>query len=351
MQNHGWTLFLAVFLLSLNLQAGPLPSHTATESEARQAYERNLRLPRTRPLASDIKPVPDTADFAYVLMTAMGLFANKEVTNVRKIIAQNLPAGVKFVVLTPALYALSTRIQYSKWIPANRLVVLTDFDFGTENGFWARDSFPIPVMKRDGSGVSLVAHKYFRNFNSHSKIAGSVGGKLNSQPFTFVGGNLLADEAGNCFVVDSDRRFGLRKEDFQSVYGCSQVHFIPWIAGIGDVDEVLKPLPGGKMLTNQEAFKPDLEALGYEVVMLPKISGYRTYANSLVVKDTVFMPSYGVAEDSKAAGVYEGLGYKVVPVPSKYLSDALSGSIHCQTMAYPKMNMNALVAGLREALN
>jgi hypothetical protein len=192
----------------------------------------------------------------------------------------------------------------------------------------------------------LVSAKYFRRFNSSSKIAKGVSGKMTQQPFTFVGGNILADDDGNCFVVDSSRRFGLKKEDFQSAFGCTEVHFMPFVAGIGDVDEVMKPLPGGKMLTNDEGYKETLTNLGYEVVMLPKLGGFRTYANSLVVKGTVFMPTYGVSDDSKAAAVYESLGYKVVPIRSNYLSDQLSGSIHCQTMAYPKMDLNQLLESL-----
>lgn len=58
------------------------------------------------------------------------------------------------------------------------------------------------------------------------------------------------------------------------------------------------------------------------------------------------MPSYGVPEDQQAQSVYEGLGYHVIPIASNDLSDEMHGSIHCQTMAYPEMNLAQLLESL-----
>ncbi len=84
--------------------------------------------------------------------------------------------------------------------------------------------------------------------------------------------------------------------------------------------------------------------MGYKVIELPNIPrSYRTYVNSLIVDRKVFMPSYGVSEDETAKSVYESLGYQVVPVVSNFLSDQLHGSVHCQTMAYPRISEAALL--------
>jgi agmatine/peptidylarginine deiminase len=122
---------------------------------------------------------------------------------------------------------------------------------------------------------------------------------------------------------------------------------MPHVRGLGDVDEVLKPLPGKRILTNSPEYKDSLESWGYKVIMLPTLSEqYRTYANALVVRDTVFMPSYNVSTDDDARKVYESLGYKVFPIPTISLSDDMHGSIHCQTMAYPPMPEQELLKAL-----
>ena len=76
------------------------------------------------------------------------------------------------------------------------------------------------------------------------------------------------------------------------------------------------------------------------------IGGYRTYVNALVVGGTVFMPTYGVAADADARATYERLGFRVVPIRSNVLSDQFNGSVHCQTMAYPDMDLRKLLGGL-----
>ena len=121
---------------------------------------------------------------------------------------------------------------------------------------------------------------------------------------------------------------------------------MPWTTGIGDIDETVKLLPNNQALTNQQQLKPILESLGYTVTMLPDAGGYRTYANSLVLNGTVFMPSYNQPEDQTAKAIYESFGYKVVFLDSRVVSDQGMGSIHCMTMAYPEMNINRLLGSM-----
>lgn len=59
------------------------------------------------------------------------------------------------------------------------------------------------------------------------------------------------------------------------------------------------------------------------------------------------MPVYGTTTDDEAAAVYQSLGYKVVRIPSNDMSDNFSGSVHCQTMAYPAMNQADLFSVLQ----
>ncbi|MDD5627599.1 MAG: agmatine deiminase family protein [Elusimicrobia bacterium] len=319
-------------------------SHDATPAEIKAAVERNADNHLPKGVKSPFRPVEDTAAFAYVLMSAYE--QGSEVPNLRKTIASNLPAGVRLVILADADEADRVRKKYLKWLPAERLIIATDEYTG--NGFWARDAFPVPVYDDSSKKASLVAAHYYRDFTSWDAVASSVNGPIAKKGFTFVGGNLLADEDGTCFAIDSYRLFTVTPQDLTGAYGCKTVHIMPHVHGIGDVDEVLKPLPGKRMLTNTVEYKESLESWGYQLVWLPHLKeAYRTYANALIVRDTVFMPAYNVPADQEARQVFESLGYQVFPIPTVDLSDDLHGSIHCQTMAYPPMPKQALLKALR----
>jgi hypothetical protein len=323
--------------------------HGATLEERRSAVEINRSLERTHRLmrtSAGYVPVPDDHPFAYVLMAAADDNIG-EIRELRRLIATNLPADVKLVLLTTEAAAPTVRRRYEGWIAADRLILATDDSENNRNGFWARDAFPMPVLDAETKTASLVAHQYFRPFDSFKTIASAVQGQMMERPEVFVGGNLLADRQGHCFSVDSERLFDLGAAEIQEMFGCVSVHILDYLAGIGDVDEVIKPLGENIMLTNQTRYVDQLKELGYQVVMLPAIEdSFRTYLNSLVVGSTVFMPSYGGSEDVIAQKVYEGLGFRVVPIRSVFLSDRLNGSVHCQTMAYPAIKKQQLLDGL-----
>jgi len=342
---------LALFVFSLSAKAASV-DHQPTVSELTHAIEHNQRLHQLAQdsgielQASTLQPVPDTSNFSYVLMSA-DEEESSEVQNLRKTIAQNLPQGVRLVILSSEDDKERMLKKYSTWIDPTRLILATDSDGDVYNGFWARDSFPVPVFNVATKTYELAETQYFRDFRSGPAVAKAVHGRLTQSSMVFVGGNLLADEDGNCFSVNSERLFDMSSNDFKKIFGCRQWHSLPHVAGIGDVDEVLKPLTGKRILTNQVSYKAKLEGLGYQVIMLPALNGTnRTYANTLIVGQTVFMPAYGVPEDQKAIHVYESLGYHVIPITSNFLSDQMDGSIHCQTMAYPEMDASLLMKKL-----
>ena len=347
--------FFASVVLTSQLSAQSFV-HDASPEETNEAIRINRELRRSgqfKQQTQGIIPVRDDADFGYVLMSATDNGV-AEVKTLRQTIASNLPAGVKLVILTRKSSAASVRAQYLQWISADRLIIASDDDASNSNGFWARDSFPIPVWDETTFEASLVSVKYYRTFNSANTIVSSVGAKASAYNQIFVGGNILSDEDGNCFSVNSFRLFDLNKDEIQSFFGCKSVTLLDHVAGLGDVDEVIKPLTNKRMLTSSPTYRSMLEARGYNVFMLPEVPNtYRTYTNSLIVGDTVFMPAYGVATDQTASAVYEGLGFKVIPIRSNYLSDSMHGSIHCQTMAYPVMPQEILfkALGVSEVVN
>jgi len=292
--------------------------------------------------AVDWRPAPEISDYKFVLLSSEAGFS--EAANLRYTIAKNLPEGVKLVLLVSNSNAEQVKRTYSQYISPDRLILAKDS--GIEGGFWARDSFPYPVINGQGQ-LSLVGAKYYRTFRSSPAIASSLGVNMSRQNFTFVGGNLMADENGVCFTIDSYRRFTTTENDLLNVYGCKSVHVLRRYSGIGDVDEVVKTLGNNVILTNTPEYVNDFKAWGYNVVMIPAVpNSYRTYVNSLVVGKTVFMPTYGISADAQAKKVYEDLGYTVVGIPSNTLSDDMHGSVHCQTMAYPAISEQQLLESL-----
>ena len=334
-------LFSVVILVSSLFAQAQILKHGASPQELQKIKSQvGFQQVRMYP-ARDVPwtPVFEAADYKYVLMSTEANFSEAE--NLRFKIAGNLPADVKLVLLVNSDQVEAYKKVYSKYIALDRVIMAAAPSIS--NGFWARDAFPYPVTDAAGK-LALVAAKYYRPFSAGASIAQSLELNLTQNSFTFVGGNLLADEDGNCFSVKSTRLFNTTEADLKNAYGCKTVHFLKHLTGIGDVDEVLKPLPNKTMLTNNSSYKAELEGLGYTVVMLPSIpSSYRTYANALVVGKTAFMPTYGVAADQQAKKVYEDVGYTVVGITSNYLSDQLNGSVHCQTMAYPAMSEEELL--------
>ena len=318
--------------------------HGATAEELQALKQKpNYGSPRFYPrLQADEVPATDTADFKYVLLSSEASFSEAE--NLRSTIAKNLPEGVKLVVLVEPYDLDHVKRTYSKSISLDRVIFAVSDNIS--GGFWARDSFPYPVVNSKNE-LSLVKAEYKRPFWSGPDIAKSLNLEMRNYDFTFVGGNLMADHDGQCFSVKSPRLFDTTENDLKSAYGCKSVHFFKHLQGIGDVDEVVKILPNHKALTNNSAYVQELQELGYEVTLLPSIpNSFRTYANSLTVGQTAFMPTYGVSKDQEAKAVYESLGYKVIGIPSNTLSDDLQGSVHCQTMAYPAISEEALLEAL-----
>jgi hypothetical protein len=293
-------------------------------------------------LAPDWRPAEDYANFKYVLISSEAGFS--EAANLRYTIAQNLPEGVKLVLLVTNSNAESIKQTYSKYISPDRIILAKDSNIG--GGFWARDAFPYPVVNSQNQ-LSLVGARYYRSFNSSPALASSLSLNMSKNNFTFVGGNLIADKFGTCFTINSERRFTTTESDLRNVYGCKDVKILRHLSGIGDVDEVVKPIGNNTILTNTAEYVKDFKAWGYHVVMIPDVpNSYRTYVNSLMVGKTVFMPTYGISKDAEAKKVYESLGYKVFGIASNILSDQMHGSVHCQTMAYPAVDENILLTAL-----
>lgn len=259
--------------------------------------------------------------------------------------AANLPPGVTLVVFTGNAnksHQNQLRSTFSQWVDSSRVKIL--FAPQGEKGFWARDSVPIPVWK--GSGLQVVDARYYHNFEGDSYFADAFSAKLDKHDYYYEGGNFLPNSRGECIVVNNDGTKIIPDSIFTQKYGCSKLVRLPFIKGIGHVDESVKFVNDTTVITDSDTYRKLLSPY-YTVVMMPRPDReYETYVNSLIINGTVYVPVFGEKNDQKALKVYTDLGFKAVPLNSTDLSNEGMGSIHCITMTYPPVPLKEVAAQL-----
>ncbi|MBI3549209.1 MAG: agmatine deiminase family protein [Elusimicrobia bacterium] len=212
---------------------------------------------------------------------------------------------------------------------------------------WSRDSLPYPVI--DAGGLVLAAASYAQQFAPNELLAAYLKVPTRKHGHFFEHGNLTANRAGDCVTVQDNFAGIMPDAAFSSAYGCKTLLRLPFIAGIGHVDEVAKFVADDLVLTDQPQFEARLKEKGWRVALLPKaelpealarrgVFPQRSYVNSVLVNGTAFVPTFGLPTDAPAQDAYRALGLTVVPVEAAYLSDYGGGGLHCMTMTYPDPN-------------
>ena len=260
---------------------------------------------------------------------------------IKQILAKNLPENVTLVVITSSQYNhTNVKHMFGNYVKGNRLKILT---LGQAEGtFWARDALPVPVITAQ-SKLSLVDAYYSRFFQDQDVANYFQAGYLKHN-YRYEGGNFMPNDQGVCLAIN---RVHLSKQTYENYYGCRKIILLPFSAGIGHIDERVKFLSDDIVVTDTESYRNVLEDNGFTVIMLPNNKfGHETYANSLLVNGTIFMPTYGRTNDAVAQRVYEDQGLKVVPIRTSLLSNKGLGSIHCITMGYPDINFEDLAQSL-----
>ena len=155
----------------------------------------------------------------------------------------------------------------------------------------------------------------------------------------------MPNKLGDCLTVE---RTSLPTDDiFKNLYGCKKIIRLPFVKGIGHMDESAKFLSDKIVLTDTPQYVEVLKKAGFEVHMLPRPNGtFETYVNSLLINGVLFLPVFGQTQDAQAIAIYESFGLKVVPIRSNSLSNIGMGSLHCITMNYPKANLNTLIQAM-----
>jgi agmatine/peptidylarginine deiminase len=198
-----------------------------------------------------------------------------------------------------------------------------------------------------GGGLTVVDAKYYHGFEPDAEISRMFKAGLEKHEYYFEGGNFQASSKGDCMIVNNERHAQIPDGVFSGSYGCKQVIRLPFIDGIGHVDERARFINDKTIVTDTPAYKDLLEEKGFTVKLLPRPSQpYETYVNSLIMDGKVVVPVFGQATDAKALAVYESLGLKATGGDSTQLSNRGMGSVHCITMTYPVVPMADMLKAL-----
>ena len=255
---------------------------------------------------------------------------------------------------------------------------------------WVRDYGPFGISSGNTPGIvdAIYRHYQYRVNDDYipQKLGQNKGINVYGMNIILDGGNLMVDSYGNLFMtnrtylwnshmskeqVDNALKTALRVKniisfDYAGYPGEPE-------DGTGHIDMFMKLLNDHTVLiakTEDEPYKSNNEKAikyfqgkkapdgkPYKVITSKGwVSGgaWHTFTNSLIVNNTVVMPSYRgrQAEEQEAIAAYEsGMpGVKVVPVNSDN-SIMAGGSIHCVTQTIPVLPKNGKsAAGESEAV-
>lgn len=348
---------LILFVFTGSAAVAVVPKHGFSPEQAAQILEHNSELAShevldgltssfkklTKQASVSLIPFAEYTETGYLIFNDRSDFTSWPA---KTGMAAHLPPGVTLVVFTGNAnksHHNQLKATFSQWVESSRIKIL--FAPQGEKGFWARDSVPIPVWK--GSQLNVVDARYYHNFEGDSYFADAFSATLDQHDYYYEGGNFLPNSRGECIVINNDGTKIIPDSIFTQKYGCSKLIRLPFIKGIGHVDESVKFVNDDTVITDSDDYRKAL-APYYTVVMMPRPDRkYETYVNSLIVNGTVYVPVFGESNDQKALKVYTDLGFKVVPLDSSDLSNNGMGSIHCITMTYPSVPLKELASQLK----
>lgn len=328
-----------------------VPTHGYTPSERKSMAGHNGSLEKSaakslylKSLEGQYRPFADYEKTGYLIMSADFNFDSGPA---KLEMARNLPADATLVIFSDrADPSTKERVlsAYETVLPRARIKVIALPN--ATMGFWARDGIPVPVFSNEGK-FGVVDAVYGHRFEPDAEIARLFRAGLEKHEFYYEGGNFMANDAGDCLMVNYGAHIRIPDDIFSGLYGCRQMIRLPFVDGIGHIDEHARFISEKVVVTDLPEYKDILQGKGFTVHMLPKPSGrYETYANSLIMDGKVIVPVFGRPTDEQALAVYRGLGLKATGASSNSLSNNGQGSVHCITMTYPKVSAAELMKAL-----
>ncbi len=240
------------------------------------------------------------------------------------------------------------------------------FLVSASNSIWMRDYGPSWIYNMQGE-PEIIDFSYDRPRPYDDAFPTWLGTQWDMPVYKtnllYEGGNFMADGCGTCFA--SNRIYNQNAHQYtqaqvndimRDYFGCDHLVVLTHMTGDGtghldmfckllDIDTILlaQVNSGHQDYTILENNATLLESLvapngnPYTVVRIPMGNNYRCYTNSLIVNNTVIVPTYGISLDSTALDIYEEAmpGYRVVGVDSSSIINA-NGAIHCITMGVPQ---------------
>lgn len=332
--------------------AVPAHGYTPEQNSAMEAHNTGLKRSFDKGLALDgdarverkYRPYADYEAPGYLIMSSDFNFESRQA---KLEMASRLPADGTLVIFSTYIDAAAKESilgAYEAVVPRARIKIIALN--GSGRGFWARDGIPVPVLD-SGNKLVVVDAVYGHGFEPDAEIARLFGAGIERHEYYFEGGNFQANAAGDCMMVNHGAHVRIPDAIFTEKYGCRQLIRLPFVDGIGHVDEHARFISEKVIVTDIPQYKDLLQAKGFTVHMLPKPAGaYETYVNSLIMNDRVIVPVFGRASDAEALAVYQRLGLKASGANSNALSNQGQGSVHCITMTYPKVPAAELMKAL-----
>lgn len=244
------------------------------------------------------------------------------------------------------------------------------------NSIWARDFGPVAINESTGELAiidSIYRHYAVRKNDDAvpTRLAEYLGIEHYNAPIILDGGNVMVDKRGHLYMTERTYEWNSSLSRAQvdqylkDYYGVKEIHVLAYAAstpgtpadGTGHIDMFAKIVDDCKVLVAKSTAKPYSTALdaaatyfsGAECAPGRKWSVYRvtaylsgsvwyTFTNSLIVNNSVIIPSYNSYDSAEARRVYgEALpGRKLVFVNSDDPIRA-AGAIHCTTKEIPAL--------------
>ena len=327
-----------------------VPTHKPTPEQKKAMSKHNEGLFKSfaksvdagRPVEVKYRPYADYEKTGYLIMSSEFSFDSRQA---KLEMAKILPAEAVLVVLTEYSSQKQEILDaYGAVLPPGRIkVVILN---GGGSGFWARDAVPVPVLDKSDK-LTVIDAQYYHGFAVDEEISRIFSAGYKKHDYFYEGGNFQANTRGDCVIVNNKYHAKIPDEIFNGYYGCKQLIRLPFIDGIGHVDERARFINDTTLVTDTPSYKDILAGKGFTVQLLPRPSQYyETYVNSLIMDGKVVVPVFNEATDAQALAVYESLGLKASGGDSISLSNDGYGSVHCITMTYPKVPMADLLKSL-----
>ncbi|MCC6138471.1 MAG: agmatine deiminase family protein [Bdellovibrionaceae bacterium] len=327
-------MFLLFFLFSsLNLNAVEVNVSLQDQIEHNSHVQITDVISVAPPIGS-VRLVPEFSDQRYLVMSFYPDISAAD--RIQHTILSHLDIDIKLIaIIVKESDRNKVYEKLSSILSPNRFRIICIESAGAFP-LWSRDAWPKTLISEDGK-LNLVGARYFQNFEPEEFLKSVLPINILNYDFYFEHGNILGNSKGDCFIVDNLATKEISNIFFEIGYGCTNLYRLPHTFGIGHIDEIFRFVNDDTVLVDSVELAEDLVKKGFRAFLLPKPSGYvsrnANYLNVLQLNKKIYLPQFGVPEDSEAKMIYETLGYEVVTVDTQWFFG--DGFIHCLTKTYP----------------